>query len=325
MDALIDFEIAFTLFIQNLGNWLEMPMQAFTFLGSELFFLLIMPALYWSIDPVIGFRAGMMLVISGGLNSALKIFFHTPRPYWVDSRVKAFSSETSFGMPSGHSQNSASIWGMVAESVHKRSAIVIGIIVVFLIGLSRIYLGVHFLHDVLTGWLIGTLIILLYLKMEKSIARWLNNKGLGFQVLMAFLFSAFFILLGWLAQSASRGWTLPGEWISNALSAGADEPDPLNLEGMITIAGVAFGFLTGFALWREKYGVYTIKCSQGKRLLRYGVGLVGIFILYFGLKVVFPEEPLVLGMVLRYFRYTLIGLWVTFFAPWFFKRLKLDR
>ena len=55
MDALIDFEIAFTLFIQNLGNWLEMPMQAFTFLGSELFFLLIMPALYWSIDPVIGF------------------------------------------------------------------------------------------------------------------------------------------------------------------------------------------------------------------------------------------------------------------------------
>ena len=91
MDALIDFEIAVTLFFQNLGAWLEMPMQAFTFLGSELFFLLIMPALYWSIDPVIGFRAGMMLVISVGFNTALKIFVHTPRPYWVDARVITMS------------------------------------------------------------------------------------------------------------------------------------------------------------------------------------------------------------------------------------------
>lgn len=325
MDGLIDLEIAFTLFIQNLGAWLEMPMQAFTFLGSELFFLLIMPALYWSIDPVIGFRAGMMLVISGGLNSALKMFFHTPRPYWLNTQVKAFSSETSFGLPSGHSQNSASIWGMVAASVQKRSAIIIAVIVVFMIGLSRIYLGVHFLHDVLTGWLTGILLILAYLKVEKPVAQWLSGKGLTFQVLMAFLFSMSFLLLGWIAQSTSGIWSMPSDWATNAISAGANEPDPFNLEGIITIAGVAFGFLAGFAWWRAKYGVYEIKCSQGKRLMRYGVGLVGIFILYFGLKVVFPEEPLVLGMVLRYIRYALIGIWVTFFAPWFFKLLKLDR
>ncbi len=80
MDALIEFEILFTAFWQNLGAWLEYPMQAFTFLGSELFFLLVMPALYWSIDPVIGFRAGMMLILSGGLNSVFKMLFRTPRP-----------------------------------------------------------------------------------------------------------------------------------------------------------------------------------------------------------------------------------------------------
>lgn len=325
MDALIDLEIAFTIFLQNLGNWLEMPMQAFTFLGSELFFLLIMPALYWSIDPVIGFRAGMMLVISGGLNSALKIFFHTPRPYWVDTRVKAYSSETSFGLPSGHAQNSTAIWGMVAASVQKKSAYIIAAIVIFLIGLSRLHLGVHFLHDVLSGWLIGILIILLYLKLEKPIAQWLSTRRLPLHLLMAFLFSVFFIVLGWLAQSSTGNWTVPGDWITTALAAGADEPDPLNLEGMITIAGVGFGFLAGFALWRAKFGVYTINCSQGKRLLRYVVGLVGIFILYFGLKLVFPEEPLLLGMMLRYIRYALIGMWVTFFAPFVFNQLKLDR
>lgn len=325
MDGLIDLEIAFTLFMQNLGAWLELPMQAFTFLGSEMFFLLIMPALYWSIDPVIGFRAGMMLVISGGVNSALKMLFHTPRPFWVDTRVKAFTSETSFGLPSGHSQNSASIWGMVATSVNKRSAYIIASIVVFLIGLSRIYLGVHFLHDVLTGWLTGILIVLVYMKIERPIGNWLKSKTSAFQIMAAFVFSVFLILLGLLSQITARNWSIPGEWLANALSAGANEPDPFNLEGIITIAGVAFGFLAGFIWWRSRFGVYKINCSQGKRLLRYGVGLVGIFALYFGLKLIFPEEPPLLGMALRFVRYALIGLWVTYFAPWLFKRLKLDR
>ena len=135
MEALIDFEILVTLFWQNLDGWLEYPMQAFTFLGSELFFLLVMPALYWSIDPVIGFRAGMMLILSGGLNSILKMLFLTPRPYWVDSGVRAYSSETSFGMPSGHSQNSAAIWGIIATTIRKKWAYVFAVLLVFFIGL----------------------------------------------------------------------------------------------------------------------------------------------------------------------------------------------
>jgi hypothetical protein len=61
-----------------------------------------------------------------------------------------------------------------------------------------------------------------------------------------------------------------------------------------------------------------------KRLLRYLVGLVGIFILYFGLKLLLPEEPLMIGIVIRYARYALIGFWVTFLAPWLFRRLHLD-
>lgn len=43
-----------------------------------------------------------MLVTSHGLNSALKIALHGPRPYWVDPNVQAWSTEPSFGMPSGH-------------------------------------------------------------------------------------------------------------------------------------------------------------------------------------------------------------------------------
>ena len=265
MDALIEFEILFTAFWQNLGAWLEYPMQAFTFLGSELFFLLVMPALYWSIDPVIGFRAGMMLILSGGLNSVFKMLFHTPRPFWVDADVKAFSSETSFGLPSGHSQNSAAIWGIIAATIRAKWAYIAATLLVFFIGLSRIYLGVHFLHDVLTGWLAGILIILVYLKFETSIARWLNGKSLGVQLLLSFLFGVSFIVLGILARASASNWTLPQEWINTALAAGAEQPDPFNLEGVVTIAGVAFGFTSGYAVWRHLYGVYKIRCSSIKK------------------------------------------------------------
>ncbi len=325
MEALIEFEILFTTFWQNLGGWLEYPMQAFTFLGSELFFLLVMPALYWSIDPVIGFRAGMMLILSGGLNSILKMFFHTPRPFWIDSDVRAYASETSFGMPSGHSQNSAAIWGIIAATVRTRWAYIIAILLVFFIGLSRIFLGVHFLHDVLTGWLVGILIILLYLKLETPVAHWLQRKTIGVQILLSFLFAIAFIVLGFIARLSASNWTLPPEWTTLALAAGAEQPDPFNLEGVITIAGVAFGFTSGFAWWRHKYGVYKIKCSSLKRLARYAFGLLGIVALYFGLKIVFPEEPILAGALFRFIRYTLIGLWVTVFAPLFFRMFHLDR
>jgi len=325
MEALIDFEIAFTTFWQNLGGWLEYPMQAFTFLGSELFFLLVMPALYWSIDPVIGFRAGMMLILSGGLNSVFKMLFHTPRPFWVDSNVRAYSSETSFGMPSGHSQNSAAIWGIIAATIRSKWAYILAVVLVFFIGLSRIYLGVHFLHDVLTGWLAGILIILLYIKFEAPVSGWLKSKTFAFQILVSFLFGVSFILLGYLAQLSTSKWVLPTEWTTLALAAGAEAPDPFNLEGVITIAGVAFGFTAGFAWWRNKFGVYEIRCSSIKKLARYTFGLMGIVVLYFGLKLVFPEEPLLVGGTFRFIRYTLIGMWVTFIAPWFFRLLHLER
>ena len=325
MELLTELEIPITLFLQSIGSWLEYPMQAFTFLGNELFFLLFMPAIYWSIDPKIGFRAGMMLIISGGVNSFFKFLFHSPRPFWVDERVTAYSSETSFGVSSGHSQNSAAIWGIVAASMKKKWATILVAILVFLIGVSRIYLGMHFLRDVLSGWLIGVLIVLVYMKLEKPLSRWLQNKKLGYQLLMCLLLSLLLIGLGVLGQTTSRAFTLPPEWIQTAVSSGAEAPDPYNIEGVITIAGVALGFTAGYAWYRSRFGVYTIKCSTGKRLVRYLIGLAGIVILYFGLKLVLPEEPIALGILLRYLRYALIGFWVTALAPLIFRALDLDR
>ena len=60
-----------------------------------------------------------------------------------------------------------------------------------------------------------------------------------------------------------------------------------------------------------------------KRALRYLIGLVGILIFWFGLGAIFPRQEEIISYVLRYFRYVLVGFWVSGGAPWVFLRFKL--
>lgn len=324
-DLLWQLEINITLFFQNLGNWLTPIMQFFTFLGNEEFYIIVMPAIYWCVDTAAGLRTGLMLVLSGGVNSCCKLLFHSPRPYWIDPRVKAFSSETSFGLPSGHSQNSASIWGILATSFKKKWLTALTVAVVILIGISRIYLGVHFTRDVLSGWLIGCLLLLLFVKIEKPVLHWLQPKSLSYQIITFLLVSAGLILLGYLSWLASANFNLPQVWIEQSLASSGAAPDPFNLDGFYTVAGVFFGFTSGFAWINKNFGFPKVTGSISNRIFRYFLGILGVVIIYAALKLVFPENPLWLGHGLRFIRYALIGVWVSAGAPLLFKKLKLDR
>jgi membrane-associated phospholipid phosphatase len=325
MDLLWQLQINITLFFQNLGTWLETPMKAFSFLGNEEFFIIIMPLLYWCINALWGIRTGLMLILSGGLNEFLKVLFHSPRPFWIDPRVKALVSETSFGLPSGHAQNSISIWGSLAVSVRRKWFTIVIFIVILLIGLSRIYLGVHFTTDVLFGWIIGGLIIWIYFLLEKRIAAWISPKPLGLQILYIFAFSIALLLLGIISRTVTLAYQIPEEWLSNANHALGLTPNPFDLEGIVTLSGVAFGFLSGFAWWVKKYGLPTVQGSLWKRVARYIFGLIGVLIFYLGLKLVFPEQPFAAAVIFRFIRYGLIGLWVSALAPWLFIKLRLNK
>lgn len=325
MDQLLNFELSITLFLQSLGSWLAAPFKAISFLATEEFIILIMPLIYWSIDSLMGLRMAFMLVISGSFNNYFKVLFHSPRPFWFDARVKSYSMETGFGLPSGHSQNAASLFGMMAATLRKKGFTIAVLVLIFLVGLSRLYLGMHFLRDVLSGWLLGGLFVLLYMRLEKPVAKWLVTKNLAFQVLMSFVLGIVLILLGFGSRAISASWQMPAEWIKNAALTGGAVPDPFNMEGTITLGGVAFGFMAGYAIWVKKFGQPKALGSFLKRFLRYIVGIIGVVALYLGLKMIFPEEPIALGFILRFVRYTIIGLWVTYFAPLIFKKLNLEK
>lgn len=109
-------------------------------------------------------RADALLVslaVSGAeiLTLALKLGFRRERPFFPDP----LATESTFSFPSGHATVSAAVFGAVALVVARRleswrlrvAVFAAAAVLVLLIGFSRLYLGVHFLSDVLAGLTAG--------------------------------------------------------------------------------------------------------------------------------------------------------------------------
>ena len=322
MDAIIEFGISFITTFQSMGTWLESPMKFFSFLGSENFFLIFLPLLYWSINAAVGIRVGFILFVGATFTELFKMSFHGPRPYWVSADIRGMASETGFGVPSGHSEIGAGLWGMIAAYYRKTWIWVAAILLIVLIGLSRLYLGVHFPHDVLLGWTFGFITLWAFVRFWDPVAARVKAMSLQNQLGLAFIVSLVIILLGVLVIFLSRNFVLPAEWIANATRDGNEAPNPLTLNTIITSAAAIFGLCTGLA-WMATHGGFDTAGPVWKRAARYVVGLIGVMILYVGLKAIFPEGETFVPYVFRYIRYASIGFWVSGGAPWIFAKLNL--
>jgi membrane-associated phospholipid phosphatase len=321
MENLWNIGITWNIFFQNLGIWLKTPMEAFSFLGNEYFFLLLLPALYWCVETGTGLRVAVILLLSSTANDAFKMVFHGPRPYWYSKDVINYATETSFGVPSGHAQIAVGVWGMLAVRFRKWWGWLIAILIILLIGISRLYLGIHFPQDVILGWLIGAVLLWLVVRFWKPVVSWIKNMNLGRQILSSFLGSLVLILFPiipflWLKTT---NWQPPQAWAEFA-------KDAMSLNGAFTYAGMLFGLMAGLA-WLNHQGGFSVEGPIWKRILRYFLGAIGILVFYAGLKALFgliaPETESILAYVLRYIRYVLVGAWVSAGAPWIFIRLKL--
>lgn len=322
MQGLIDSGIEIIIAIQSLGSWLLTPMKYFSDLGTEQFFFLVLPLIYWSIDSALGIRVALVVATSSIFNYAGKILFAGPRPYWVSTSVQAFSAEGTFGIPSGHAQNAVGVWGTVAIYYKKTWVWILCLFLIFMIGFSRMYLGVHFLHDVFAGWLLGAILLWLITKYWNPVQVWLTQKTFAQQALYIFAVSILFVLMGLGSLALRSDYQIPQAWIDNALLSSDLILVPVDPNGIFTSAGSFFGLALGVA-WIHSNGGYQVDGPIWKRAVRYIIGLIGVLILWMGLGLIFPREADVLSYILRFIRYTLVGWWVMGGAPWVFKHFNL--
>ena len=109
------------------------------------------------------------LVLSGAIAACLKLAFHSPRPFTVLSNVHQLtvpSEPNSF--PSGHTSSTLSIITVLVWKLRENKPLVcLLVLFAFLVSFSRIYVGVHFPFDVLTGAVVGVLSGVVVLKLKK--------------------------------------------------------------------------------------------------------------------------------------------------------------
>ncbi|MFF9645721.1 phosphatase PAP2 family protein [Kitasatospora aureofaciens] len=115
----------------------------------------------------------LWLLLGQLLRAGLMQLFARPRPPRPDWAADA----SGFSFPSGHSFTSAVCAGLLALSVARarpaaaRAATAIAVVFAAAVGLSRIYLGVHWPLDVLGGWLLATAWLALGTAAARGVAR----------------------------------------------------------------------------------------------------------------------------------------------------------
>ena len=322
MNPILALDTQIVLLCQTLGDWLLAPMTALSLLGSAQFYIIAAAIAYWCWNSRLTLRIATVLFVSSGVNAALKIAWHQPRPYWFDSSVRALSSERSFGLPSGHAQMSTSLWALLAAIYRRAWLWAAALVLLILIGFSRIYLGVHFLTDVVAGWTIGAFIVLAFVRWEPAVSRWLADLATGLQVLVALAASAMLLLFTRISLVSVTPWVMPDIWGRNIATSGAKAANPLDPQTAAFAAGALFGLFA--CKWKlSPRGGFRTDGSVSQRVLRCIVGLPVVAILWFGPKYLLHPPDAGWSMLLNYLQAALVGAWVSTGAPLLFLRLKL--
>jgi len=316
MEAVYDFGIAIIRAMQNFSPALDGVMEIFTFLGRIEFYILLIPLLYWAFSPSLGIRLVLILLITDVFGSALKHLFHQPRPYWLGG-VKALSEEASYGVPSTHASNSLALWGYLALASKRGWLWALAVLMILGIGLSRPYLGVHFPHDVLVGWLLGGMVIYAFSALEDKASQWAKGTGTAVLLVVILACSAVIILFGWLALAVIAGSPDPERWREFAVLA--RRPD-----NYFTLGGFFFGGMSGHVLMVRNFP-FKPSASWLRRGASYLLGIAILMLIYLGLDAAFARiaaDDTSLGYALRFIRYASVAFWATLLAPWVFLRLR---
>ncbi len=130
-------------------------MTAVSFFSGTVVLLCLSTAIFvflWKRYPHWAAHFALTMSLGAILNAFLKVVFRLPRP-----QLSPLYLETDFRYPSGHAMNNLVFWALLSSTflVSSRHLRFFPIVIVLLVGFSRLYLGVHYPSDILGGYLFG--------------------------------------------------------------------------------------------------------------------------------------------------------------------------
>lgn len=241
--------------------------------------LLAIAIIYWCINKNLGQKLGSVLLLSMTVNGFIKNLAKVARPFDLEGVVALRKhTATGYSFPSGHTQAATTFWSVWMMHVGKRWLYYFGTIMIALIGLSRMYLGVHWPTDVIGAIVVGMICSVVGQKLLKK---------RGHPKTILFLLGGCVFLWG-------------------TLFVGFDA-DYVKAVGGVT------GFVIG-TLLEERYIGFSTKASLGAQVQKVAVGILGLGIIYGGLKLIFPPY-----LIFSFIRYGLLAIWIVAGAPYVFK------
>ena len=157
-------DIAISKFFESIRNpFLDVIAKGFSLLGEPIFMVVLICAAYWLIDKKLGERLAVVTFTSMIFNAVLKGSVKRLRPYAAshvtrvpsEGLVDTMSLTNDASFPSGHSQISAGVTMGTATHYNITWVWITAMVLTLGVMWSRIYLGVHYFTDTLTGAALG--------------------------------------------------------------------------------------------------------------------------------------------------------------------------
>lgn len=276
-----------------------------TNMGSKVFFVIVFFLLYWCYNKKFAFNFAVGCGVASIINSGLKYVFNRPRPYMASNSIINYTNTSGGSFPSGHSSSIGVICSQLLFEIYDKknynkkwfrvSSIIVFVLCCFLVGFSRLYLGQHYLSDVIVGmamgWVIGYLCHkFLYIKNDKE-----HQIAL---YLLPFLFASLFLKV--------------------------DEMFTTNLQSssMYFLVGIISAIIIGY-YFEKKFVKFDVKANWVFNLFKICFGILTCFGLYFLLDLILPKV-----LFCEFVKTFLVGLWASLgimvFFKWFENILKLN-
>jgi len=293
------WEVALMQWLQSGMNQIGILLASvLTMLGEEGTIVAILGFLYWCYDKKFGKFIGTNIVLGITLNPMLKNVVLRRRPYFDNPEIRCLKqvkpgdpydiSVQGFSFPSGHSMNSAIIYGTLPVYKKNRLLTIGAFLLPFLIGISRVLLGVHYPTDVLTGWGVGAVTVLLLSFLQRKV------KNIHVLHLILFLLS------------------IPGIFFCKTTD-------------YFSAIGIMGGFFLA-DLFEEKVVTFENTKKVLPCILRMAIGFGMYFALNTLLKLPFPKDFLqaktMAAFLVRSVRYLIVSFVILGLYPMLFKKLK---